>query len=700
MRHLPSAVIFLGAFLLFLLEPLIGRTLLPVFGGSSSVWVTCIVAFQVLLLAGYGYAFLPSRRSQRTRWLHILLLAASIPLTFGMVYWQNVLTRYALNFPPVVGVLICVLLFGGVVFVILSANSTVVQAWSAKAFDDREVYRLYVVSNVGSLCGLLAYPVLIEPFLSVPLQWALFCSGVAFYAVLSGMLCWKSRSTQTADVSIPSSATVAHVCLRDHVLWFALPLLSGCLLTATTTYLTTDVMPIPLLWCLLLAIFLGSYVLGFSRIGERLLPVWTGLVPFALLFSVWSWLPRTNPLARFTLGGISAFLLLGLVCTAIHAWLCRLRPDASRLPGYYFCSATGGAVGGILAGCIAPLVFDGVAEYPLTLGVVALLFVGLVLRLKRPGFEKIAFVGVALLVAVPFGLWQGARMHARSTGDEISRARGFYGVVTVTKNESEFHKIGKQPLVLMKNGQTTHGAQVPTESYRRSPMMYYAENGVGLAFTAFGLRDDSTRRLKVGAVGLGAGVMATWGREGDSIRFYEISRECIDAATNTSFFTYIADAKAQVSVVEADARLALERERKELKGSEAFDILVIDAYTGDSVPLHLITREAFRLYADVLKPDGVLALHLSNWHINLWPVVKAAAKDLGWSVYGTYSKGGDNPLATETGWAFLTRGTRSMKSSMSCREVDWKRVPDQRAITDSCGSLLFNISLAVTPPLL
>lgn len=281
----------------------------------------------------------------------------------------------------------------------------------------------------------------------------------------------------------------------------------------------------------------------------------------------------------------------------------------------------------------------------------------------------------------------------------MCRRRGFYGVVTVTgKKDSAVPKFGKSDLHLMRNGQTTHGAQFMAMSLKNRPTMYYTALGGGIAFSSFGLR-GSPRPLHVGVIGLGAGVMATWGVPGDVIRFYEISPECIDLATNTTFFTYCADSKARIEFELSDARLALQNGQKSLQGANAFDILVVDAYTGDSVPLHLITAEAFELYANVLKADGVLALHLSNWHVDLWPVVKAAARHLGWTAYGTYSKGGGDPLAAETAWAFLTRTPRPTEFPFSVREVDWSRVEDQPLLRDDKGSLFFNLSFSATPPL-
>ena len=685
------AAIFWGAFLSFGLQPMAGRTLLPYFGGTASVWVTCLCAFQFLFLAGYWYAFVPSKTGRWRAAVHLLAVVVAGCLLAGFGLCKDAFLGAFAEFTPLAGVLAGVAASVGVAVVVLSSNSTVVQSWSG---GGREVYRLYAVGNAGSFAGLLAYPLFVEPFVSLRWQWLGFAAGTWLYAALLVGV-WLTRRPE-AGVELPSEDVGKGADIKDGWwLWLVVPLVTSALLTATTTYLTSDFTPLPLLWAALLGAFLLSWVLGFSRIAERALPV-LALAAAGVLFAAgYAMIQNGQPLRRFNWNLGSAFAVLLLVCGVLHGWLFRARPETRQLRTYYLCIAAGGAMGGLLCGVCAPLVFESIAEYPLSLlAAGALLFVlfarlgvGQLLWLKVVGW---CVLGVALVYV---GL---AGMDSQEKDYQIiRRERGFYGVVSVRERIARDAMGNECRERSMHNGTTLHGLQAFELGFEMVPTMYYGLGGGGIAFKSHPSYTNGVP-MRVGMVGMGVGTLAVYGREGDMYRFWEICPEVIEIATNANYFTFLSQSKAAVEIVEADGRLALDRERR--AGGEKYDILVIDAFTGDSVPTHLITKEAFPLYSDMLKGDGILAMHVSNWHIDLWPTMKAAAKELGLCKVGVYSPVVAEKLALTSGWVFLSRKSFVPVMPDYCWEVDWDKIRNRPPITDERGSLLFDIRFGVVPP--
>lgn len=697
MNTVAKLAIFTGSFLSFFVQPMIGRTLLPSFGGSAAVWVACLVAFQLLLLGGYGYAFLPAKGSSRGRCVfHLALVMVAAAVAISLPCWKDSLFASIGSLPPTAGVIAAVLCLTGLTSLVLSANTTVVQSWVG---GGREVYHLYSIGNIGSFAGLLVYPVLIEPFVPLTRQWQGFGLAVGLYGVLLALLA-RGRTGATSDraETLQDAAHVTSDVPSSPWLWVALPALSCALMTALTTFLTTDFEPIPLLWAILLAAFLLSYVIGFSKIGEKILPVWVGLAVPVVVFAAWAMLPKEHTMWRFAYNFGAGLLLLIVVCSALHAWLCRIRPVTRHLPRYYFCISLGGAIGGVATGVVAPLVFDWIGEYPLVL---ALTMAALALLLRHLAWDNAETVilnkiGLGLLaLGLLFTGWGWIVKDGK--GAMMSRERGFYGVISV----------GEEPIPLsngkflhqrmMFHGQTIHGLQVQEPGWRQKPTVYYSLNGGGIAFESYAPRKDG-RPVRAAFVGMGAATLAAYGKDGDYFRFYEISPECIRAATNTNLFTFISDSAAKVDVIEGDARLKMTEDRA--SGMEKFDLIFLDAYSGDSIPTHLITAEAFDLYRSMLKEGGIIALHLSNWHINLWPTVKASAAHLKMNILGTYSGAVINEFATATGWAFFSQERFEPRMPTCCAEVDWSRVPDGKLLHDDCGSLIFSVEFDYAPPTL
>jgi len=622
-----TLAVFFGSFLLFAVQPMLGRTLLPSFGGSAAVWTVCLASFQTLLLLGYLYAHFMTQLTKRTQVvMHGLLLGLAIIWTVSFALFRPSLMPYLGNSAsPRWEVLFCVLLIAGLPYVILSAGSTLVQAWLGRA-GVREVYRLYAVSNFGSFLGLVVYPFVFEPYVSLSMQWWGLAALLALYSVMLGLAVRPHMSEpENAPASsneIPPAkgknqkpSALGHHARVSPWLWLALPALSVFLLNAVTSYLTLDVIPLPLLWVLLLGLFLLSYVIGFSGFAHRILPLLFCLT-LASVFLASHALAKAGTPGSFYLNLFAACAVCFCGCTFIHSWLYQMRPDVERLSLYYLCNASGGAVGGLFASLAIPLIFNTVAEYPI--GMAALLAIALT-HVSRIKAAKLVRSGAAFVVC---GAMVFLVISVNPKTDDrpvIWRDRGFYGTVKVTEVEA---KMGQHEGVVREfvHGSTLHGIQAIIPGRERMPTAYFTPEKMGFAIMAHP-KYRSGEPIRVNLVGLGVGVMLAYAREGDYYRCYEISPEVLEVAENPELFTFVSGAPGHVDLVLEDARKGLEKELA--AGVEPYDVIVIDAFSGDSLPYHLSTREAFELYFKMLKPDGILALNVTNWHLDLDPFVKS-----------------------------------------------------------------------------
>jgi hypothetical protein len=465
--------------------------------------------------------------------------------------------------------------------------------------------------------------------------------------------------------------------------WFLLPAASTFLLNAVIAHLFTDVTPMPLVWALMLAVYLLSYIVGFSSAGERGRGLWCALAALALAGAA-----AANGMwgtGSFYPNAAAAAALVFFAGVVLHGWLYAERPESARLTRYYLSIAGGGASGGLLASLVAPLVFSRVFEYPLALLACAVLVAW---RCPKPAFIGRSPARARLVVACA-GLawlalsWALAR-HTQSL--TIFAGRNFYGSLRVTKTVESFGRDGAYPVHYLWCGQTTHGIQVQSPKLRRQGTSYYGQAGGGIAFLAHP-KYRAGQGVKVGVVGLGAGCLACYGRAGDLFRFYEINPMMVRVATDPNLFTFLPEAPMRIDLVPGDARRMLQKERA--AGDPLYDIVVVDAYNGDAVPYHLATGEAFKLYFDRLAPDGILAVHVSNWHIDLLPLCKAMAQELGACAYGVISAQ-ENSVTAGSIWVFMTRRPFLYRypGKERVREVSWEQVRDSRVPTDEKGSLL------------
>jgi hypothetical protein len=623
-------VIFSSAFLLFEVQPLIAKIILPWFGGVAAVWAVCLVFFQTVLLLGYLYAHLLTRKFSRRAQgrIHAALLAASLLVLpiLPRSSWQP-----SGHEDPALYILWLLTLTIGFPFFLLSSTSPLLQAWYARSRAGASPYRFYSLSNVGSLLALLVYPAVIEPKISSTHQaigWsAAYVAVIALYAALALRRPSPSAANLPAAVGDAPAAT-PRPGWKHQLLWISLAACGSALLLAVTNHITQNVASVPFLWVLPLGLYLFSFVLCFEgqwyqpSLFLRLLVVALGGMAYALS-PAYSGLPLIVLLPLFCFG-------LFICCMFCHGELARLKPDPSHLTLFYLMLSLGGALGAAFVALVAPRIFSGFYELQISLGACAVLIHIVHRRDPASPFHKARPAVARLALAALIVIFAGALLftvHEQEARAVVS-VRNFYGVlrvkdqgpdVVVAKGKSAPVTDQDGRYRVLVNGTIDHGLQFLAPERRDLPTSYYGPNsGIGVVLRAI----EGTRPLRVGIIGLGAGTIATYGHPGDRYTFYEINP--LDVLMARTEFTFLRDSRADINIVPGDARLSLEHE-----SPQQYDVLAVDAFTGDSIPVHLLTVEAFRLYFRNLAPLGVLAVHISNRYLNLAPVVAAAAVKLG-----------------------------------------------------------------------
>ena len=629
---------FLSAFLLFEVQPLIGKAILPWFGGGSAVWTTTMLFFQMALLGGYAYAhFISSRLSLRRQgYLHIGLMVAAI---LALPIIPNAIWKPEDGGDPTFRVLLVLALTVGAPYTLLSSTAPLIQRWFTHDHPGMSPYRLYSLSNTGSLLALLTYPIVFERFLGLRLQaWVWSTSYVAF-VLCCGFLAWRvarrARPDEAADDTPLEEGGTAAVTPTNVALWLALPACASVVLLATTNQLTQDVASIPLLWVMPLALYLLTFIVCFG--DDRAYKPLRDVPLLAVGLGVGAWL-----LSAITMALLWQILLyagsLFIACFALHGELVRLRPASKHLTAFYLMVSVGGALGGVFVALAAPALFTGYWEYHLGLvatGIIVALARGLDL-VRHPLASELRTrqwligggVAAALgTVALGVVLLRDARGVNR---EALRQTRNFYGTVRVFEYNLD-NPLGA--MQVMVHGRILHGFQYLAPEKRAAHTGYYGPNsGLGVAMQNHLMRGRAP--LHVGVIGLGAGMVASYAERGDTFTLYEINDTVSTFAEQQ--FTYLSDARARGAKVDTligDARLVLDRQLRE-GAPQGFDVLLLDAFTSDAVPVHLLTREAFDLYWKHLKPDGVLAVNISNRHVDLSPVLRgvggADGKDVRW----------------------------------------------------------------------
>jgi hypothetical protein len=652
--------IFVSAFLLFQIQPMISRYILPFFGGTPAVWSTVLLFFQVLLTGGYAYASWLIRRVQSKMQIgvHIAVLAASLIVvaTLGW-FWPSPVTPGPGWKPlgvdtPIFDIFKLLIVAVGLPYFLLSTNSPLMQAWFNRSKPGRSPYWLYALSNIGSLLGLITYPFLIEPNLTLKTQGWVWTAGYTLFVLLAGLGAFKSTRITIKVPDIPKTAETpladAKPSIQVQVLWILLSAIASTLLLATTTQITQEVAAIPLLWVLPLSIYLISFILTYSNERWYSRKVFGPLMIFASMGFFWA-LANTH-LPLLTLIIIYCFMLFvgTMIC---NGETYRLRPDPSRLTHFYLMTSIGGALGGIFVNLVAPYVFNGYWELPISCSLVLALVLALfVLRKNTHQGIRVRFIHNVMVSGTFFlvGFMSLYVLMGGKTTGHIFEARNFYGMVRVkdvAKNDPVWHNYE------VAHGITIHGKQFIAPDKHRLPTAYFTEqSGIGLAMLN---NPKYTHEMRIGILGLGIGVLAAYGQPGDTYRFYEINPIMVALAEGRGgYFSYLSDCQAEHTVILGDARISLERELA-TTGSNNFDILVIDVYSGDAVPVHLITREAFDIYLKHLAPDGILAAHISNRYLDLVPVLWQHSKNFHLKMAVIYTEA-DSKLMMPSLWVLMS----------------------------------------------
>ena len=663
-----AATVFLSAFLLFLVQPLLAKQILPWFGGTAVVWTLCMVFFQLVLLLGYSYAHWLSRvAARRQAWVHVALLAASLAFLPVMpdAGWKP--EGGANPVPRIVALLFATV---GLPYFLLASTSPLAQAWFARDFPGSSPYRLFALSNLASMLALLGYPFVLEPWLTNPQQSYAWSAGYALFVLACGALAWRSRALPPMSVEGGQLAAIVEEPaprVRAMLLWLLLATMGSAMLLAVTNHLTQNISAIPLFWVVPLAIYLLTFILCFEG-GPWYRPdLYLASLAFVLCVMAWLIADKTY---QFDLGWHIVVFTIGLffVCMFCHGELARRRPGARHLTTFYLVVSLGGVLGGVLVGIVAPVTLPGYLELEISLVVVAALAVAINARRALP----VVALLVVVLGATSFALSWRVRTFNEDT---VAIVRNYYGVLRVKENQTRSDDPDTRYRSLV-HGAILHGEQWLSEKYRRSATTYYkTSSGIGRTLVAF-----EGKPIRVGVIGLGAGSLAVYGDADDVYRFYDINPAVVTIAN--TWFTYIKDTPAKVEIVLGDARLSLERE-----APQDYDVLAIDAFSGDSIPVHLITVEAVAQYLRHMKPGGIIAYHVSNRFLDLKPVLLAIAERHGLEYAYVHESAEDG--GTTSDWVLLTRDKRFiLRAEIAANIEPVAPRPDWRVWTDDYSNLV------------
>ena len=585
--------------------------------------------FQVLLTGGYAYAHWLIGKGRRREIVHLVLISISIILILIFsLFWKSPVTPDASWKPnnpvfPIWEIFKLLIISVGLPFFLLSTNSPLMQAWFNRAYPGRSPYKLYAISNIGSMLALLTYPVLVEPYLNTQKQGYAWSIAYILFAAL--VLYGAARFIKLKkDLGFNQVSAVSEIKTRPNkksrILWILLSACASILLLAMTSHTTQEVAVIPFLWVLPLSIYLLSFILAFS--GKRWYSRQIYLILLFVMIICFHWVLLFGQNLIITAQLVIYLAVLFVCCMVCHGELYGLKPPPEKLTEFYFTVSVGGALGGVLVNFVAPYIFKGYWELPIGIIFCALLLLTLMIFYKiRLRFRFLFILNNVLIicmVAIPF---LTTYLYIDSMyKNTLVFSRNFYGVIRVIERDETKWSMPAYELV---DGMTVHGVQGIEQNQRKVATSYFSKNsGVGLAILNHPKRGKA---IKVGICGLGIGTLATYGQPGDTYRFYEINPDIIQLAQGEGdYFSYIIDSQAKIQIIPGDARISLERELAEGNGQN-YDIFVFDAFSSDSIPVHLINLQAFELYLQHLQEDGIIALNISNRHLDLVPVVSGLA---------------------------------------------------------------------------
>ena len=664
-----ALTIFTSAFLLFLVQPIIAKQILPWFGGSAAVWTTCLVFFQFLLLAGYAYSDWTTRRlaPRRQVAVHIALLVLSL---VSLPIVADASWKPAGDEDPTWRILGLLAFTIGLPYFLLSTTGPLVQAWFARTFPSGTVYRLFALSNFGSLLALLSYPFFFEFWVATKVQaWGWSAAYAAFVALCAASAVYSARSQPraaafvTADNEGPAGPAPT---AGAYAAWLLLSAMGSFMLLAVTNHITHDVASVPFLWVLPLTLYLLSFILCFEGRGWYRRSIFLG--PLLVVVAAMAWALHEERGIMDIKEAVPLNLVgLFVMCMFFHGELAAVKPAPRYLTRFYLMVSLGGALGGVAVGLVAVKLFNTYYEFGIGL-VLTLLIAAFVTRFMH------SVVPMVTLAAVGFTGFHIYQYIGTLTGNTRVMTRNFYGTLRVKDTGPEDDKTAVRRLM---HGVIMHGEQYLAPEKRGEPTTYYGvTSGIGRAIRTL----ESGTPLRVGVVGLGTGTLATYGRKNDVYRFYEINPQVVQVARTE--FSFLGDSGAAIETVLGDARLALERE-----APQHYDVLAIDAFSSDSIPVHLITREAMAVYFRHMKPGGVVAFHVTNRFLHLAPVIKRIADEQQLHTALIADDAEESDLAS-TDWVLVTRDRAFVERPVIARFASKiEEIPELGVWTDDFNNL-------------
>ena len=644
---MPFAItIVLGAFLLFQVQPIVAKIILPVFGGGAAVWTGCLLFFQFFLLLGYLYAHVLTRYCNFKTQLRL----HSILVLFSLIFLPITLnTSLPAQVSPLYGILVLLSMSIGGPYLLLSSTGPLLQRWLSMVDEEKIPFKLYSLSNAASLLALLSFPFVIEPLLDREQQTLTWSCGYIAYMLVLLMLIYKlSRQEITDTLNVKDKQESAKVGRAQGGLWLLLSATGVILLVATTNAMTQNVPPVPFLWVLPLSLYLFSFVVCFHH------PRWYVRTYWFIIFALCALMALVMTFVGSQFDIVTQIVIYSGIlfagCMICHGELAHQKPSTEHLTWYYLIMSLGGFAGSAFVAFGAVKLFSQYTEYPLAIIVVLLLFSLSLYQQYQLAKSKGLVVASTVYSAVLVTLFYFVNQQYVKTN--VMSERNFYGIISV--KDVITAEINERRLI---DGTTSHGTQSLIPERENIPLSYYREQtGVAIAFSQ--LRKQGA--IRAGFIGLGAGTLAAYGKDNDYFKFYELNPAVINAAQ--TYFTYLSKSKATIDIVAGDGRVSLTNELNHGQ-PQAFDILVVDAFSGDSIPQHLLTKEAIALYFQHLNKDGIIAVHISNSHLNLTGLLKGLAQesDSYWQYFFTQ---GQNKYQHDTQWVWLTKQTQHLNSSV------------------------------------
>ncbi len=712
--------LFLSASLMFILQPMFGKLLLPSLGGAASVWNTCMVFYQSVLFLGYLYAHILSNHFSRHQqfWIHgILLLLSLLILPIGITEISSPPTESN----PTVWLLSILLVAIGLPFFILSTTSPLVQKWfsATRHQSSHDPYFLSIASNSGSLLALLSYPLIFEPNIGLTDQQQFWSAGFLILCALIA-ICMTLVRREKSNPPPRKVNTISNLTQRPRLSlklkWLILSFVPSSLLISTTNYISTDIASVPLLWVIPLALYLISFIIVFSKyntLSNKWMVIAQPWVITAFLIYFFS----NEKLADFTLELALHLLVFFISIMVCHGELAIKRPSANYLTHYYLIMSFGGMLGGIFNNFIVPFIFDDLYEYPLLIIVALLLNPGNAEKrvyLQQNGVKIVLLTYIAFFATVLYfshthladelvlgtiiiaaaanyfvfhkniiylALYSSVIASCASplntqSQQPIFKTRNFYGVMSIAENIHNLPGMSKETLHQLFSGSTEHGAQIIDKNHLCTPLSYYGKPGpVGQLFEAY---DQTNNHWQIGIIGLGSGGMGAYAKNSQNWQFYELNPAVVDIATNPEFFSYLSNCVNNYDIHVGDARLSLEKQ-----GHLKFNMLVVDAFTSDSIPTHLLTREAIELYLSRLHDNGLLVFHISNHYLSLKQVLSDHAENLGLvAAIQEFRPEQKNPLAYKSDWVVIARQSETLRPLLS-QAQNWTTLQQRSASIQS-----------------